>query len=100
MSRYAHLACKTCKRHIWLGKTVRDKDGKAAYFSIADQVTSADHTTMRAILKLLAECIGHELIVVEEGNPLYEEIITHYSEIGSDQIGGTTLEAYLRDWQG
>src|SRR5690349_10904676 len=77
MSRYACLVCNNCQRHIWLGKTVRDKQGKVSYFSIADQVTSNDHTTVRAVFKMLAECIGHELIVLEEGDPRYNQVTEH-----------------------
>lgn len=100
MSRYACLVCNNCQRHIWLGKTVRDKQGKVSYFSIADQVTSNDHTTVRAVFKMLAECIGHELIVLEEGDPRYNQVTEHYLEIGTDASNGISFEDYLRDWKG
>lgn len=99
MGQYAYLGCRECQLVMWLGKTIYNSDGKPSYFAIAEQLTSTHIETIRSVIKMFAECAGHDLRVVIEGDPELDEFM-EFREIGGDSIDDISFDEYLKDWPG
>src|SRR5689334_7292116 len=99
MSIYGYLGCRECRKVIWLGKIVYDENHKPNYFAIREQVTSQDTERVRAIFKMLAECVGHDMRVMDEADPQIEEFMD-FLHIGTTGLNEISFEDYLRDWPG
>ncbi len=100
MSIYADLVCRQCKVSLWLGKRVEPEAGGVYFHRVsAGKANSTDTLLNRVLWKFLADHAGHPMEVVDERQPDYDAI-ADFDEIGSDEIGGTTFEAYVKDWPG
>jgi hypothetical protein len=88
MSQYSYIVCRDCQEAIWLGKVVRDKDGRISYFhagSDGSLPNSKNEVLTRALWKFLAGHAGHQILVTTEGDPFYD-CIGDYREIGGDDV--------------
>jgi hypothetical protein len=102
MSRYAWLACSTCRKLLWLGKVVERREGGISHFHIGDAQNprNAERPELnRALWKLLAECGVHGVRVITDVDPDYGDL-DQYVEIGGDEVGDIDFQTYLRDWPG
>ncbi len=99
MSIYGYLGCRECRKVVYLGKIIYDNNHKPYYFSMGSRVTSHDTETVRAIFKMLTECVGHDIRVIDEGDPQMDDF-DEYLYIGIAGPNGISFEDYLRDWPG
>lgn len=104
MSRYGALICTDCRVRLHLGKALSaSPDGEPIdRFHLGPAgapPNSRQPELCGALWRLLAEHARHELRVLVEGDPRWEEA-AGYAEIGGDAAGDVPLEQYLAGFCG
>jgi hypothetical protein len=102
VSESAYLVCAPCRVKLPLGKPLREPDGPIIRFHDGAEDTppnSAQPLLTRSLWKFLAEHAGHPVRVKSSYEADFPAI-AEFTTLGSDAIGETTLEKYVRDWPG
>ncbi|MBN1877042.1 MAG: hypothetical protein JXA33_22660 [Anaerolineae bacterium] len=99
MSRYAWLVCHTCKVMVWLGKAAM-KGADVEYIHPAGAAPDDEKQTLNCVIwKMFADHAGHALQMITDQSPAYASL-EGYVEIGGDEDGDISFDAYLKDWGG
>jgi hypothetical protein len=101
MSDSADLVCVDCHFDLPLGRFWNTAD-RRYLFQPDGRPSSRSEEVTRALWKMLAEHVYHNLRVLGEGSALWEELdLKRLRTVGGDRPGwDPTLTEFLADWPG
>ncbi|WP_406688958.1 hypothetical protein REH65_22280 [Saccharopolyspora sp. ID03-671] len=102
MSASAYMVCFSCRVLIALGKPVMKDAASVDHFHLEEEGSlpnSENPLITKSLWRFLAEHAGHPLRVKSSYEPDFE-VVSSFSEIGSDEVGGIDLGGYVDGWSG